>query len=64
MDILFTTQDGKKSPFFFPMQGDIYLGSRLGNNLSFLTQFGLQRAAIPPCARSSAWSTASPYNAT
>jgi hypothetical protein len=42
MDII-TNQDEKKSPFFFPMQGDLYLGSRLGENVSFLTQFGLQR---------------------
>jgi len=43
MDILFTAQENKKSPYFFPMQGDIYLGSRLGGNVSLLTQFGLQR---------------------
>jgi hypothetical protein len=43
MDILFTDQQDKKSLFFFPMQGDIYLGSRLGENVSLLTQLGLQR---------------------
>lgn len=43
IDILYTDQQDKKSLFFFPMQGDIYLGSRLHANVSFLTQFGLQR---------------------
>ena len=43
MDILFTDQQDKKNLLFFPMQGDIYLGSRLDDHVSFLMQFGLQR---------------------
>lgn len=47
MGIAYTGQDGKKSPFVFPMQGDVYLGSRLGAHASLLTQFGLQRGGNP-----------------
>lgn len=47
MDILFTDQEDKKSPFFFPMQADAYLGSRLSENIALLTQFGLQRGGNP-----------------
>jgi hypothetical protein len=40
---IITNQENKRSPFFFPMQGDLYAGSRLGDHVSFLTQFGLER---------------------
>lgn len=47
MDILATDQEDKPSPYFFPMQGDVYLGSRLADNVSLLTQLGLQRGGNP-----------------
>lgn len=47
LDIFHTGQQDKKSPHFFPMQADIYLGSRLADHLSLLTQFGLQRGGNP-----------------
>jgi len=62
MDILFTEQEGKKSPYFFPMQGDVYLGSRLGANVSLLTQFGLQRGGNPVFREVFAMVDNLPYN--
>jgi len=61
MDI-FTDQEDKKSPFIFPMQGDIYLGSRLGDNLSLLTQFGLQRGGNSEVREVFAMVDRLPYN--
>ena len=65
LGILVTDQDDKKSPLFFPMQGDIYLGSRLGEPSSPSSRSSAcSAAATPRCARSSAWSTASPTTPT
>lgn len=47
LDIFHTDQQNKKSPYFFPMQADVYLGSRLADHLSLLTQFGLERGGNP-----------------
>lgn len=43
LDIFHTGQQDKKSPYFFPMQADVYLGSRVAEHLSLLTQVGLER---------------------
>ena len=63
MDILVTDQENKKSPYFFPMQGDIYLGSRLGSHLSLLTQFGLERGGNAAVREVFAMVDRLPYNA-
>ncbi len=42
MDVI-TDQDDKRSPLFFPMQGDLYASARLHANVSLFSQFGLQR---------------------
>jgi hypothetical protein len=47
MGIAYTGQTDHKSPFFFPMQGDVYVGSRLSQHTALLTQFGLQRGGNP-----------------
>jgi hypothetical protein len=47
LDIFYTAQEDKKSPYFFPMQADVYLGSRLREHFSLLTQFGLERGGNP-----------------
>lgn len=62
LDMLFTEQEDRKSLFFFPMQGDIYLGSRLGSNVSFLTQFGLQRGGNAEVREIFAMVDRLPYN--